>query len=44
LADLPDDWGFSIVNQEVPMIHEKMSPLCQRMIEDMHIREINNAR
>jgi integrase/recombinase XerD len=38
LADLIDDWGFSIVNQEVPMTQEKMSPLRQRMIEDMRIR------
>ncbi len=35
---LLDDWTFSIVKQEVPKTQEKVSPLRERMIEDMRIR------
>lgn len=30
--------SFSIVKPEVPMTHERMSPLRERMLEDMRIR------
>jgi hypothetical protein len=40
LANLIGDGGFSIVNQEVLMTEEKMTPLRQRMIEDINIRSL----
>jgi hypothetical protein len=42
LTNLFDDWGFSKIKQEARMIQEPMTPLRERMIEEVRIHRTHD--